>query len=269
MIEAVSLNSKANFNISRLFRPFWSDWHFSWLTIFLLFVSLHAFGQSHDPADVAQNQTVSTLPLHGQVADTQTGGYKKSDVTFALQASIGKLINSYATERPQELSAISGLRENVNELTESTSRFSPSQKYLESLALDTKLLDSASSATPDVSAKYISLASADIQDKVTTQKSSLGFQNNWNGELHLSIITTKKGSPINGYLIRLNMQGLPNANPPYLVANNRSSPADCDTPPGRYIVLIEKQEGVVLSTQLISVAGHQGNITVSVNIEVP
>ncbi len=213
---------------------------------------------------------VALIALGSTSGSAETIALTKDHVFSVLYDEIGALQTRYHGRSAAKRQAVENLRLKIDRLDDHLDSGTVSQQFLLGLMIDADILRKASqSSDADTSFDLLKSVSDDVAAKVDTVQSDFGFQtSSWDGTLKVEISALHAGRPVNGLLVRINMAGLPERDPPYRVINELTSPAHDSIPPGLYFVLLVGPNNQTVARQMATVKGTPGEL-VKISVLVP
>jgi hypothetical protein len=188
--------------------------------------------------------------------------------TFShLDTVVSTLLGETPGQAAEWDQAVRAVRDRLADLEDRLTGQTIGDRYLMTLGSDATLLDQAA-AQPGTGASIamLRLVVGDLTAKVGTSDASLGLSTATGGDLTVNVRTERDGHPVDHLLIRANMAGDPNADPPFVAFNQPTNSAEAVLPPGIYLVLVRISDDTpAIRRQYITVSGRK-DTTIQVTV---
>ena len=187
-----------------------------------------------------------------------------------LVTYVSRLVDDGDKYAPEWQKNVALVRDQLEDLQTQIGDVQLGDAYIDTLSADGELLKKAAAdAGTPIAIQWLQYAHGDLSAKTLSAKASLSFTGQKAGMLTVRVSTTKDGNVINGFLVRANMVGNPNADPPYTVFSNPSSPTEAVMPPGMYVLFVRRtDQAQALVQQYMSLYGTE-DTPVEISVAVP
>jgi hypothetical protein len=203
----------------------------------------------------------SQVPIKPYVLDFET----LKGIAGGLQSIANEVANKFMG-RP-ESDWVSQVAEDATALADLVTKVGrTSSFYGAMLSYDTLLFQKAKEESDWWRAlEYVRTAYDDISQKLETLEAVIFQTTDQIADIPVEVSTTQKGKPVNGLYVHFYMRGLPDAESPFLIFSQVTTPTQERVPPGKYVVRVLDSNEKLRQARNADVGG-KGEL---VKIEIP